>query len=98
MEASLVGAEDRVTRIGLVASRRVGNAIRRNRAKRLLRELFRQNKAAFPQGFDLIFVAHAELPAKSIAELQAGLPAVLGELGRRARALARGADRSQAGR
>ena len=30
-----------VTRLGIVASRKVGDAVRRNRAKRLIREIFR---------------------------------------------------------
>ena len=31
-----------ITRLGIVASRKLGNAVKRNRAKRLIRQIFRQ--------------------------------------------------------
>ena len=45
------------TRVGITVSRKVGNAVTRNRTKRLLREFFRLNKPRFPKGYDLVFVA-----------------------------------------
>lgn len=41
-------------RIGLVVSRKVGGAVRRNRWKRLLREAFRLERIQFPPGIDLV--------------------------------------------
>ena len=43
-------------RLGISASRRVGNAVVRNRWKRLLREAFRLTRQKLPQGIDLIVI------------------------------------------
>jgi ribonuclease P protein component len=45
------------TRLGITVSKRVGNAVKRNRVKRLVREFFRQNKESFLIGFDVNFIA-----------------------------------------
>ena len=48
-------AEDQ-PRLGLVATRRMGKAVRRNRVKRLLREFFRRHQTGLP-AFDLVIMA-----------------------------------------
>jgi ribonuclease P protein component len=45
------------TRLGITVSKRVGNAAKRNRIKRLVREFFRQNKESFLKGYDVNFIA-----------------------------------------
>ncbi len=49
------------SRMGIGVGRRFGNAVKRNRAKRLCRELFRLNKYRIPKGIDIVF-----LPRQSI--------------------------------
>ena len=43
-----------VLRLGLSIPRRTGNAPRRNRWKRLIREVFRRQRADLPDGWDLV--------------------------------------------
>src|SRR5262245_17718114 len=43
-------------RLGLSVSRKVGNAVTRNRFRRLLREAFRLTKHKLPPGLDLILI------------------------------------------
>jgi len=46
-------------RFGVIASRRVGNAVIRQRGKRIFREIFRRNEAALPPGSDVVVVIRA---------------------------------------
>jgi len=43
-------------RLGITASRRVGNAVVRSRAKRLIREAFRATRDLWPAGIDLVVI------------------------------------------
>ena len=43
-------------RLGITASRRVGNAVVRSRAKRLIREAFRATRQLWPPGIDLVVI------------------------------------------
>ena len=46
-----------VSRLGLAVSKKYGNAVARNRIKRLLREIFRLHKTELPAGVELVFSA-----------------------------------------
>jgi ribonuclease P protein component len=55
--------------VGVVASRKVGNAVARNRAKRWMRELFRRNKDLLEYPIDLLIVASAAMKEATWTEL-----------------------------
>lgn len=59
------------TRLGIVASRKLGDAVRRNRAKRLIRELFRRSHQPQGKGFDLVVIPRRELFDAEYASLEA---------------------------
>jgi ribonuclease P protein component len=48
-------------RLGIVASRKLGDAVRRNRAKRLIREVFRHTALPAGQGVDVVVIPRREL-------------------------------------
>jgi ribonuclease P protein component len=56
-------------RLGIVAGRSVGNAVRRNRRKRLVREAFRHLGHELPAGTDWIIVLRA-VPEPTVEQLQ----------------------------
>jgi ribonuclease P protein component len=56
-------------RLGLAVSRRVGGAVARNRARRLLRESFRRLEHPRGGGADLVVVAHPEIVGRAQAEV-----------------------------
>ncbi|MCX7886995.1 MAG: ribonuclease P protein component [Verrucomicrobiae bacterium] len=60
-------------RVGIVASRRVGNAVARNRARRLLREAYRVNKHRLLPNLQMVLVARSAIVACKLSEVEADL-------------------------
>jgi ribonuclease P protein component len=48
-------------RCGFITGKKVGNAVHRNRARRLMKEAVRHRLPALPQGWDLVWIARAPL-------------------------------------
>jgi ribonuclease P protein component len=64
----LMAGEPTIGRLGIAATRKLGGAVERNRAKRLIREVFRRNKVA--PGYDLVVVPKRELLDASLTVLE----------------------------
>ncbi|MDC7218850.1 MAG: ribonuclease P protein component [Spirochaetales bacterium] len=45
-------------RIGITLRRKYGNAVERNYARRIMKEIYRNNKDAIKQGFDIILIMY----------------------------------------
>jgi len=58
-----------IGRLGIAATKKLGGAVVRNRAKRLIREVFRRNKIA--NGFDVVVIPKRELLDVSFTILEA---------------------------
>ena len=59
------------SRLGLTVSRKAGNAVRRNRWKRRLREVFRRNKPALPIGYDFVVIVRSSTKGREHPDLEA---------------------------
>ena len=62
--------EGAVPRLGVVTSRKIGGAVVRSRARRLLRESFRQHQNELAQPVELVLVARNSIAEKKFVEVE----------------------------
>jgi ribonuclease P protein component len=67
-------------RLGIAASQKIGNAVARNRAKRLVRELFRGSKPL--KGLDIVVIPRREMLDASWRHIEADYRAAIAYLER----------------
>jgi len=69
--------ELQITRVGVTASRGVGGAVERNRARRLMREAWRMCAAHIVPGWDALLIARTAIAKVKMQEVAAALESLL---------------------
>ncbi len=72
-----------INRIGLTATKKIGKAVRRNRARRVLKEAYRLLEPQFPIGNDYVFVARTKTVFASTQEVMRAMRSVIEKLGKK---------------
>ena len=68
-------------RLGVVTSKKIGGAVERSRARRLLRETFRRHQHEFAQPVELVLVARNSIAGKNFAGVEKDFLAALNRAG-----------------
>jgi ribonuclease P protein component len=68
-------------RIAFLASKKVGNSVKRNRARRLMRESFREIKENIAEGYDIVFVARKTINDLKCRDVKISLTAAVKKTG-----------------
>ena len=68
-------------RLGVVTSKKIGGAVARSRARRLLRETFRRHQHEFAQPVELVLVARHSIAGKDFAGVEKDFLAALNRAG-----------------
>ena len=77
-----VASSDRpYTRRAFLASKKVGNAVVRNRARRLMKEGFRKLKDEIRPGHDVLFIARHSIVSCGCGEVEASMRSALSKGG-----------------
>lgn len=64
-------------RVGIITSRKIGGAVERSRARRLLRESFRRHQHELAKPVDLVLVARNSIAGKGFEQVEKDFLAVL---------------------
>ena len=69
------------SRLAFVASKKVGNSVKRNRAIRLMKESYRLSEMKIPEGYDVVFIARNTIDGKKCREVQRSLESAIKKTG-----------------
>lgn len=70
-------------RLGITTTRKLGNAVARNRTRRLLREVFRKNRQHIPSGIDIVLNVKSSLLTATYQQLEGDFLAFLERAGKK---------------
>jgi ribonuclease P protein component len=70
MVLSVLAMPESVFRIGIITSRRVGNAVTRNRVRRRLREIVRTDRAVAGSGYWCVLIVRQRATTATFAQLR----------------------------
>jgi ribonuclease P protein component len=90
--------DDRPSRYALVVGKRWGNAVQRNRTRRLLREAFRLNRPSLPPGFDVLLLPRDPFHRLVLADVRSHLKSAVHAAVRRFRRDGEGTPRPAKGK
>ena len=68
-------------RTGFLASKKVGNSVKRNRARRLMKEAYRTLFEELPQGYDFIIIARNTISGRKCADVEKSLKSAFKKTG-----------------
>lgn len=68
-------------RVGITASKKIGNAVKRNRARRVIRESTRELYPHMKPGYDLVLVSRGKTPFVNSKTVMTDIASALEELG-----------------
>lgn len=69
------------SRKAFLASKKVGNSVKRNRARRLMKESYRLSDLKIPEGYDLIFIARSTIINAKCADVKKSLESAIRRTG-----------------
>lgn len=58
-----------INRVGITTSKKIGKAVTRNRARRIIREAYRQLEPSLKPGWDMVLVARSRTPACKMGDI-----------------------------